>query len=139
VPITIGSATPAHFPGLLAFWLEASAVPSSTDDLEGLRALHARDPDALIVATDKADIVGSLIVGWDGWRGAFYRLAVHPNHRRAGLGRALVTEGEARLGRRGVRRISLFAVGSHEPALAFWEALGYQLDAGHVRFARNLT
>jgi ribosomal protein S18 acetylase RimI-like enzyme len=105
-----------------------------------LRALYTRDPDALIIATDEnGSVVGSLIAGWDGWRGAFYRLAVHPDHRRAGLGRALVTEGEERLRGRGVRRISLFAVGSHDPALAFWEALGYKRDAGHVRFARNLT
>ncbi|HVA09277.1 MAG TPA: GNAT family N-acetyltransferase [Acidimicrobiales bacterium] len=138
MPVTIGSVSPAHFPAILTFWVEAATVPSSTDDLEGLLALYVRDPDCVIVATEDDAIVGTLIVGWDGWRGAFYRLAVHPSHRRAGLGRALVVEGEARLARLGVRRINLFAVGTHGPAVAFWKALGYQCDPGHLRFARNL-
>ena len=38
-----------------------------------------------------------MIVGWDGWRGSMYRIAVLPARRREGIGRALVAEGERRL------------------------------------------
>jgi ribosomal protein S18 acetylase RimI-like enzyme len=138
MPIAIASASPAQFQLILSFWDEATEVHSSTDDIDGLTSLWGHDPDALIVATEDDAIVGTLIAAWDGWRAGFYRLAVRPSHRRLGLGRALVTEGESRLRRRGARRISLFAVEAHRGAMAFWSALEYQPDPDELRFVRNL-
>jgi ribosomal protein S18 acetylase RimI-like enzyme len=139
-PPVIGPATPEQFGEILSFWRVAAAVASTTDDLSGLEVLVAHDPGALLVATDAGGrIVGTLIAAWDGWRGNFYRLVVHPDHRRLGLGRALVGAGETRLIQLGARRISLFAVGSHPAAVAFWDALGYRRDDDDVRFARNVV
>ena len=42
-----------------------------------------------MVAESDQQIVGTVIAGWDGWRGSIYRLVVAPSHRRAGLGRRL--------------------------------------------------
>ena len=53
-----------------------------------------RDPELFVVATDGSEVIGSLMGGWDGWRGNMYRLAVDPQHRRLGLARRLVEEGE---------------------------------------------
>ena len=63
---------------VLAFWLDA-AEPTSTDSAEALTNLLRYDPGALIVAEADGRIVGSVIAGWDGWRGAIYRLAVGPD------------------------------------------------------------
>jgi ribosomal protein S18 acetylase RimI-like enzyme len=138
MPVQIGSASPAQIPAVLTFWREAAEVASSTDDLPGLTALCAHDPGALLVATDGDLIVGSLIASWDGWRAGLYRLAVLPSHRRRGVGRALVAEGESRLRRRGARRINLFAVESHQGAVTFWNSLGYHHNADDERFVRDL-
>jgi ribosomal protein S18 acetylase RimI-like enzyme len=138
VSVALASAVPEQFPDILAFWLVATEVPSSTDDLDGLTALWSHEPDAMIVATDRGAIVGTLIASWDGWRGAYYRLAVHPTRRHQGIARALVNEGEARLLQRGARRISLYAVTAHTGAVALWDALGYQPDHQDVRFVRDL-
>ena len=40
--------------------------------------LLARDSDALLVAESEGNCVGTLIVGWDGWRCHLYRLAAEP-------------------------------------------------------------
>jgi ribosomal protein S18 acetylase RimI-like enzyme len=138
VPVTLASAGPDQFPDVLSFWRAATEVPSSTDDPAGLTALWTRDPEALIVAREDSVIVGTVIAAWDGWRGAFYRLAVHPEHRQRGIGRALVAEGESRLQRRGARRISLFVVEAHAGAVAFWGAVGYHRDHQDVRYVRDL-
>jgi ribosomal protein S18 acetylase RimI-like enzyme len=53
------------------------------------------------------------------------------------VGRALVATGERRLQALGARRISLYAVPGHQPAMAFWRALGYELDHD-LRFVREL-
>jgi ribosomal protein S18 acetylase RimI-like enzyme len=57
----------------------------------------ASDREALLVAERGGAIVGSLIVAFEGWRGSFYRLAIHPAERRRGLASALVDHGERRL------------------------------------------
>ncbi|MEJ7716836.1 MAG: GNAT family N-acetyltransferase [Thermoleophilaceae bacterium] len=96
--VTIRDGAPADFPSLLELWRIAGSVPTPTDTSESLAALLAFDPDALIVADDAGGVVvGSVIVAWDGWRGSFYRLAVHPDARRRGLARELVRRGEERL------------------------------------------
>jgi ribosomal protein S18 acetylase RimI-like enzyme len=138
VAVQFGTATPDQFPAILAFWLAATEVPSSTDDLDGLTVLWRRDPEALLVATVGTDIVGTLIAAFDGWRGGLYRLAVRPDHRRQGLARELVRRGEARLASLGVRRLSLFAVAAHEAPMGFWPALGYAPDPHELRFTKNL-
>jgi ribosomal protein S18 acetylase RimI-like enzyme len=138
MPVVMASAVPEQFPAILSFWLEATEIASTTDDLAGLQTLFDHDPDALVVATEDGAIVGTLIAAWDGWRAAFYRLAVRPSHRRQGLARALVAEGEARLRQHGARRVSLYAVVAHAGATAFWDAAGYEQDPKDTRFVRNL-
>ena len=58
--------------------------------------LVERDLDSLLLAEAGGRIVGSLIVAWDGWRGSFYRLAVHPDWRRRGVATALIRAGPRR-------------------------------------------
>jgi ribosomal protein S18 acetylase RimI-like enzyme len=122
----------------LDLWRRAEASPSSTESVEDLRGLLERDPEALIVAEAGGEIVGTLIVGWDGWRATFYRLAVDPAHRRIGLATALVRAGEERLGALGARRLNAIAESHKEGAMAFWASVGYELQTSRSRFVKNL-
>ncbi|MCH7621223.1 MAG: GNAT family N-acetyltransferase [Chloroflexi bacterium] len=79
---------------VLALWVRAETEPSPTDTPSALRKRMERDPALFVVATDGSEVIGSLMGGWDGWRGNMYRLAVDPQHRRLGLARRLVEEGE---------------------------------------------
>lgn len=68
--MTVRAATIDDLPAVLDVWSVADVEPTVTDDGAALRALLARDPAALLVAVEGAQIVGTLIVRWDGWRGA---------------------------------------------------------------------
>ncbi len=123
---------------VLDFWQQGGASPSSTESVEDVRGLLERDPDALIVAEVDGEIVGTLIVGWDGWRAGFYRLAVDPAHRRHGLATALVRAGEERFAALGAKRLNAIAE-SHKPAaMAFWASAGYELQTSRSRFVKTL-
>ena len=62
---------------ILDFWRAAAENESRPPNSPAaIAALHLRDPDALIVATDGDRIIGTIIAGWDGWRCHLYRLAV---------------------------------------------------------------
>jgi len=129
-------ATADDIEGVLAFWQEA-AQPTSTDSTEVLANLVGRQPGALIVADVDGHIVGSVIAGWDGWRGSIYRLAVGPDQRRNGLGRALLRAAEDRLTALGARRLHAIVVESNDDAVAFWTASDWEHQAGQLRFAKG--
>jgi ribosomal protein S18 acetylase RimI-like enzyme len=129
---------PSDIEAVFELWRRAEASPSPTETAADLRGLLARDPEALILAESGGEIVGSLIVGWDGWRAAFYRLAVDPAHRRHGLATDLVRAGEERFRALGARRLGAIAE-SHKPAaMAFWASAGYELQTSRSRFVKNL-
>ena len=129
-------ATPDDVERVLTFWLHA-AEPTSTDSAEALAGLLRRDPGALIVAETDGRIVGSVIAGWDGWRGAIYRLAVDPEYRRRGLGQSLLRAAEERLTALGGRRVHAIVVEANANAVAFWDATDWEHQAGQLRFAKG--
>jgi ribosomal protein S18 acetylase RimI-like enzyme len=129
--------TPGDFRGLLELWSTSGAQPTRTDAVEPLRKLLAADPEALIVADASGEVVGSLIAAWNGWRGSFYRLAVHPKHRRRGLATLLVRHGETRLRERGAVRLDAVVASDDAAAMSFWGAVGYDHQRSRSRFVRN--
>ena len=132
------SGGPADIDAVLAFWRTATTVPSSTDDAESIGALLERSPDALIIAEDGSDgIVGTFIAGFDGWRGAMYRVAVHPAARRRGVASALVAEGERRLIAQGAVRLHMIVNVDEDSAQAFWASAGYE-RTDQSRFVKTL-
>lgn len=130
------SATADDIPAVLAFW-DTAAEPTSTDSASALAGLLRRDPDALIVAEVGGRIVGSVIAGWDGWRGAIYRLAVDAEHRRHGVGHTLLLAAEDHLAALGARRLHAIVVGSNPNGVAFWEASDWEQQVGQLRYAKG--
>src|SRR5215472_7292514 len=126
-----------ELPAVLSFWKETEVTPPSvTDSIEGLTILM-RQPAALLLV---AKIVGSVIGGWDGWRGNIYRLAVAPAHRRKGIARRLVAEIGKALFERGAQRLSALVEHEHPWAMEFWSAvrdLGYVRDPRFARFVAD--
>ena len=137
--IALRSGTREDIDAVLAFWLEATAEPSTTDDAEGLAGLLDRSPGALVIARDGDTIVGTIVAGWDGWRGALYRLAVLPSYRRRGIATTLVSEAERILREQGVRRMHLIASrAGGDTAEAFWISARYA-PTDQVRFVKSFT
>src|SRR5207245_7270488 len=126
---------------VLGLWERAGAIPSATDPLEELGRLVRAHGDGFLVAIQQGAVVGSVIGGWDGWRGNIYRLAVAPEARRRGLARKLVHEAERALRAKGARRLSALVERDEAHAVGFWDSLattGYQRDPRMLRYVKTL-
>jgi ribosomal protein S18 acetylase RimI-like enzyme len=134
----IRSAVAGDFPSVLELWADAAGPTGLAETTERLTTLARTDPEALLVAGSEGFLVGALIAAWDGWRGSFYRLAVRPDWRRRGVARALLREGERRLGERGAVRLTAIVADDDIVAISFWTALGYERQARRARFIRHL-
>ena len=127
-------------PQILALWQEADATPSPTDTRDEVMKLLGEAAAVLLVAEADGRLVGTVIGGWDGWRGNIYRLAVLPAYRRRGIARALVGEAERRLHGMGARRISALVQSDHPWATDFWDSLGasgYRHDEQMRRYVKT--
>lgn len=83
------------------------------------------DSDLIVVAEDEKEIVGALIGTIEKNHGCYFRIAVHPDYRRRGVGRSLVSAMESRFQARKVSGIYV-AVDEHNSfALPLYEAMGY--------------
>lgn len=127
---------------VLDLWRAAEVTPpSASDSIEGLTRL-IREPAALLMVETIGDgIVGSVIGGWDGWRGNIYRLAVTPEHRRKGIARQLVTEISKALFAKGATRLSALVEHEHQWAIDLWNSLsdlGYERDDKFARYIADL-
>ena len=92
----------ADCPAVLDLWRQAEAIPSQTDTLGDLQRLVDEHGGLFLVAEEAERLVGTIIAGWDGWRGNMYRLAVLPEFRRRGIARFLVAEPSGACGPRGL-------------------------------------
>ncbi len=132
----IREARPEDCESLLELWKLVGSGPSVTDTVEYLQALTKRSGDLFIVGEIAGQIVGTVLGGWDLWRGHIYRLAVHPEQRSRGIAHSLVQEIEGRLRNKGARRI--YALTYTEDGLAFWGRSDYErtTDTAFVRTYR---
>ncbi|MFI6144323.1 GNAT family N-acetyltransferase [Streptomyces sp. NPDC051109] len=135
----MGPASTADLPAVLAFWKTAAEGTSISDDLAGVERLHARDPHALLLARRDGELVGTVIAGFDGWRCHLYRLAVHPDHRRQGIGSALLAAAEERFRELGGLRADAMVLDRNERAHGAWAAGGYSPGDQWTRWVKPLV
>jgi ribosomal protein S18 acetylase RimI-like enzyme len=79
--------------------------------------------------TTTGRVVATVMAGYDGHRGWINYLAVDPDHRGEGHGRAMMEAAETRLLALGCPKVNLQVRTDNPDAVAFYEALGYSVDA----------
>lgn len=109
-------------------WGRCGLVPGFVGFRNELQRKLDADPDLFLVAVDDGGIVGALTGGFDGRTAWVSRLAVHPGHRRRGVGRLLVDALRDRLARRGAPSDRLVVLDDHDAGRRFFTGIGWEPD-----------
>jgi len=108
-----------------ALWEASNGVGlDESDSRERIDAFLARNPGLSSVAALDGKIVGAVLCGQDGRRALIYHLAVAEEHRRQGMGVALVRACLAKLRGQGIRKCHIMVFGDNHQALGFWRHVG---------------
>jgi len=128
----------ADIPSILQLWIDADTVTGPTDNAAAIKIRLQRDKQLFLLAVDGERVVGSLMGGWNGWPGDMARLAVHPDYRRRGIARRLISEVESRLRDLGCSRITSLVFINEPGAPELWSNAGYKPYPAIGRYFKNI-
>ncbi len=131
--ITYRGFIPSDTDDLVALWEACGLTRTWINSHDEIAIKAAEDPEGLMVAVasgndQPAQIVGSIMAGYDGHRGWINYLGVHPNWQRQGIARELMRHAEAYLRTRGAPKINLQVRRGNDAVLAFYDQIGYVDD-----------
>lgn len=113
---------------VVALWEAAGLVRPWNDPHRDIERKKAVQRDLFLVAVEDDSILGAGMAGYDGHRGWVNYLAVRPDARQVGIGRALMAEFESRLLALGCPKVNLQVRAGNDDVLAFYARLGYEPD-----------
>lgn len=117
-----------HYDQVVALWRTCEGIGlSEADCRDNVRNYLFRNPGLSYVAIDRMRVVAAVLCGHDGRRGYLNHLAVHPDYRLQGLGRALAGKCLATLETIGIAKCHLFILRKNTEGARFWEHMGWTL------------
>ena len=117
------------YEAVYALWLKTAGIGLTDldDGREGIEQFLKRNPNTCFVAREGERLVGVILGGNDGRRGALYHAAVEESERGKGIGTALTRACLEALRQEGVPRVTLAAYGHNESGNDYWERRGFVL------------
>jgi ribosomal protein S18 acetylase RimI-like enzyme len=114
---------------VVALWSEVFAGdPPRNEPRAVIRRKLDVQRELFFVGEFGGEVVGTVIAGFDGYRGWVYHLAVDPRFRRRGFGRELMRHAEASLKLIGCPKLNLQVRSTNVEVIAFYERLGYAIE-----------
>jgi len=115
---------------VIALWRASSEGVglSAADAPERIATYLARNPGMSFTAREEQTgrLAGAVLCGHDGRRGYLHHLAVRPDLRGRGIGRALAGRCLDALAREGIDKCHLFVFRENQAGIAFWEHAGWK-------------
>jgi len=136
--LTIRAYRPADEDALVALWEACELTrPQNNPRKDIARKLRVNPEWFLVAESGSGQIIGSVMAGYEGHRGWINYLAVAPDHRRGGYGRALMAAAEQQLRAAGCPKINLQVRSDNAGVIAFYERIGFRVESA-VSLGRRL-
>jgi ribosomal protein S18 acetylase RimI-like enzyme len=119
---------PSDEASVVQLWTDCGLVVPWNDPHRDIRRKLTVQPEMFLVGCSDAQIIASVMAGYDGHRGWINYLAVHPEHQRTGVGRLMMEEVESLLRAAGCPKINLQVRSTNAQVIEFYEAIGFNTD-----------
>lgn len=113
---------------VIALWQRCGLLRRWNDPRKDIARKLRVQPELFLVGVVDGRIAASVMAGYEGHRGWINYLAVDPELRRGGLGKAMMAAAEKRLGLLGCPKVNLQIRRGNEDVVAFYDRLGYVED-----------
>ena len=124
---------------VIQLWKDCGLVVPDNDPSKDIKRKRKEHPELFLVALDGRRIVGVLMGGYDGHRGAINYFAIAPDYQKKGIGRLLMKSVEKKLARLGCPKINLYVRVGNESVMAFYEKHGYSRNKGGISLGKRLV
>jgi ribosomal protein S18 acetylase RimI-like enzyme len=123
--LSIAPLEDADVAAVIALWQRCGLTRPWNDPAADIALARRGSNAAVLLGRDGDAVVASVLVGHDGHRGWAYYVAVDPQHRKKGLGRAIMAAAEEWLRARGILKLQLMVRPDNMQVQAFYETLDY--------------
>jgi len=124
-PLAIATIADADIEAVVALWQRCGLTRPWNDPHADIALARRNANSTVLVGRDGDAIVASAMVGHDGHRGWVYYVAVDPDHRQKGYGRAIMDAAEDWLRLAGIAKLQLMVRPDNAKVQAFYESIGY--------------
>ena len=125
---TIDCYHPGDEADLLALWQACGLIVPWNNPYADIARKTADSPELFFTGRIGERLVASCMAGYDGHRGWIYYLAVQSSLQRSGHAARLIAYCENKLRALGCPKIDLMVRNSNQAVIAFYQAIGYDLD-----------
>jgi len=115
-------------PAVIALWERCKLTRPWNDPHQDIARKLGVQRELFLVGTENGRIVAAVMAGYDGHRGSVNYLAVDPQLRRRGHGRAMMRRVEELLLAHGCPKVNLMVRSANAEVIAFYRRLGYASD-----------
>lgn len=122
---------------VVALWEQCGLTRPWNDPHKDVARKLKAQPELFLIGAENAALVATVMAGYEGHRGWVNYLAVAPEFRGRGFGRALMDRVEGILSAMGCPKVSLLIRSSNAEVMAFYRHLGYAQDEV-VTFGKRL-
>jgi ribosomal protein S18 acetylase RimI-like enzyme len=123
---------------VVQLWHDCNLTIPANDPRRDIALKRAQQPNLFFVAAIDRKVIGTVMVGYDGHRGWINYLAVASEHRRHGIGKALMERAEMELRRLGCPKVNLQVRGTNTSVVAFYKKIGFDVEE-RVNMGKRLT
>jgi N-acetylglutamate synthase len=115
------------YDAVFGLWQRCEGVGlTPSDNRAAVHAFLVRNPGLSLVVRHGGQIIGAVLCGHDGRRGYLYHLAVDVEHRRQGIGKAIVEDCLSRLASAGIQKATIVVYSHNESGQKFWRRAGWK-------------
>ncbi len=110
---------------VIALWERCGLTRPWNDPAADIALTRRGANSTILISRDGGAIIATAMVGHDGHRGWVYYVAVDPDRRGKGHGRAIMNAAEEWLRQAGIAKMQLMVRSDNTRVQAFYEAIGY--------------